>query len=246
MRLAAILMSTLALAACTIGANAQESSDARDAGPVTQRSYQLTGFDAVGSGGSQDVIVTVGGAYSVRAEGVAEALDRLEIEVEDGTLKIGNKRGSHWNRGWSGNRPKTTVFVTLPAIRSAAVAGSGDMRVDRVQGDRFQASVAGSGDLEIGQIQATETKFSVAGSGNIKAAGTAQTSSILIAGSGDIDAGGVQVRTASASIAGSGNIRIHASETANISILGSGDVEVAGSARCNVTKRGSGGVRCTA
>ncbi|CAA9541079.1 MAG: hypothetical protein AVDCRST_MAG23-2068 [uncultured Sphingosinicella sp.] len=246
MRLAAILMSTLALAACNMGANAQESSGGGDGGPVTQRSYQLSGFDAVGSGGSQDVIVTVGGAHSVRAEGVAEALDRLEIEVEDGTLKIGNKRGSNWNIGWGGNRPKTTVYVTLPAIRSAAVAGSGDMRVDRVQGDRFQASVAGSGDLDIGQILVAETKFSVAGSGNIKAVGTAQNSSVSIAGSGDIDTGGVQVRTASASVAGSGNIRIHASETANISIVGSGDVEVSGSAKCNVSKRGSGGVRCTA
>jgi hypothetical protein len=243
MRLAAILMSSLVLVACNMGANAQEREAPR--GPVTQRSYALTGFDGVGLAGSPDVIVTVGGAHSVRAEGDPEALERLEIKVEEGTLKIGNRKGN-WNVAFGRDRPRTVVYVTLPAIRLASVAGSGDMRVDRVQGDSFEASVAGSGDIEIGQMQVVEASFSVAGSGNIKAAGTAQRASASVAGSGDIDTRGVQVRTASASVAGSGDIRIHASETADISIVGSGDVEVGGTARCNVSKRGSGEVRCTA
>jgi hypothetical protein len=246
MRLAAILMSTLAVAACNMGANAQESEGSAGGGRMTQRSYQLGGFDAVGSAGSQDVIVAVGSAHSVRAEGDSEVLDRLDIRVEDGTLKIGHKKGSDWSGLFKGDRPKTRIFVTMPAIRSAAVAGSGDMRVDRVQGERFAASIAGSGDIEVAQMQVRDAKFSVAGSGNIKASGTAEKSTTSIAGSGDIDLGGVRVRTASVSVAGSGDVRIHASETADISIVGSGDVEVAGSARCNVSKRGSGDVRCTA
>jgi hypothetical protein len=245
MRLAAILVSTLVLAACNLGAKARES-EGRGGGETTQRTYELSGFDSIGLAGSQDVIVTVGGPHSVRAEGHSEVLERLELKVEGGTLKIGTRRASDWSIGWSRDRPKTTIYVTLPAIRSAAVAGSGDMRVDRVQGDRFEASIAGSGDIEIGQMQVDEAKFSVAGSGNIKAAGTAQRSAVSIAGSGDVDVGDVQVRTASASVAGSGDIRIHASETADISIIGSGDVEVRGSAKCNVSKRGSGEVRCTA
>lgn len=242
MRLAA-LVSMIALAACS-ATNAQENEES--GGPAVQRTYALTGFDAVGSGGSQDVIVTVGGQHSVRAEGDADVLDRLDIKVEDGTLKIGHKKGSDWSFGWGKDRPRTRIFVTMPAIRSAAVAGSGDMKIDRVQGDSFKASVAGSGDIEIAQMQVGEAKFSIAGSGDIKAAGTAERSSASIAGSGDIDIGGVQVRTASASIAGSGDIRIHASETADISIVGSGNVDVAGSARCTVSKRGSGEVRCSA
>jgi hypothetical protein len=245
MRLAAILTSTLVLAACNMGANAQEGEPS-GGGEMTQRSYQLSGFDAVGSAGSQDVIVAVGGQHSVRAEGNSEVLDRLEIRVEDGTLKIGHKRGSDWSGIFKGDRGRTRIFVTMPAIRSAAVAGSGDMKVDRVQGEKFAASIAGSGDIEIGQMQVRDAKFEIAGSGNIKAAGTAEKSTTSIAGSGDIDVGGVQVRTASVSVAGSGDVRIHASETADISIVGSGDVEVGGSARCNVNKRGSGEVRCTA
>lgn len=241
MRKAMILVSTLVLAACNMVAEAQGGSD-RASGPVTQRSYDLTGFDEVALAGSQDVIVAVGGAHAVRAEGPAEVLDRLDIRVEGDTLRVGMKKG---NWSWSSDRPRTRIFVTLPALRAAAVAGSGDMQVDRVAGNSFSASVAGSGDLQIAELKVGEAQFSVAGSGDIRAVGTAERSNVSVAGSGDVDTSGLQVRTTSASVVGSGDVRVHASDTANVSIVGSGDVWVAGSARCTINKRGSGEVHCT-
>jgi hypothetical protein len=241
----AILLSNLALVACSM-AGAQGGGERRaDAGPAVTRNFDLAGFDAIGMAGSQDVEVRVGGGFAVRAEGDAEMIERLDIRVEDGTLKIGQKKGSY-SVTWSSDRPRTRIFVSLPAIRAASLAGSGDLRIDRVQGERFDASVAGSGDIDIGQLQVAALAAKVAGSGNIKAAGTAQTSEISIAGSGDVDVGSVQSRTASASVVGSGDARIQASETANVSIAGSGDVWVTGSARCTVSKRGSGTVHCNA
>jgi hypothetical protein len=168
MRTLALLISNLALVACNMSAEAQEDRGPRSAGPAVTRSFDLAGFDAVGSAGSQDVIVTVGGAHAVRAEGDADSLERLELRVEDGTLKIGHKKGN-WSVGWSRDRPRTVIYVTLPAIRAASVAGSGDMKIDRVQGDEFAANIAGSGDIEVGQLRVASLNFSVAGSGNIKA-----------------------------------------------------------------------------
>jgi hypothetical protein len=243
MRSLAILLSSLAVAACNMSADAQEATRG-EGGPVTQRSFALTGFDAVGLAGSPDLIVTVGGAHAVRAEGDAEMLERLDLRVENGTLKVGYKKGD-WSMNW-GNRAKTRIFVTVPTLRAASLAGSGDIQVDRVQGDSFEASVAGSGDIAIAQMQVGTANFSIAGSGGITASGAAQTASASIAGSGDIDAGGLQSRTASASVMGSGDVRIRATETANVSIMGSGDVLVGGSARCTINKRGSGSVRCGA
>ena len=241
MRSALILASALVLGACNVAAIAQEGS--RDGGPRTQRSFNLGGFDSVSLAGPHDVIVTVGPQFSVRAEGDAETLDRLDLRVEGGDLRIGTKRDG-WKTGWSRDRPKTVIHVSLPALRSAAIAGSGDMRVDRVQADRFSASIAGSGDLQVGQIRAGDTKFSIAGSGGITAAGNAQSADISIAGSGDVHLGGFEVRRAEVSIVGSGDVQARAMETADVSIMGSGDVVLTGSARCNVSKHGSGSVRC--
>jgi hypothetical protein len=242
-RTLAILVSSLALAACNMAAVAQGGGEG-EAGPMTQRSWDLRDFDGVALAGSQDVIVRVGGGHSVRAEGPAEILERLDIRVEERTLKVGMKKGD-WSFGWSGNRPRTQIFVTLPSIRAASVAGSGDMKVDRVIGNRFNASVAGSGDLDIAELKVGEARFSVAGSGDIKAIGTAERSSASVAGSGDIDLGRVEARTVSAAVVGSGDVRVRATDAADVSITGSGDVYVAGNARCTVSKRGSGEVHCT-
>ena len=90
MRSALILASVLILGACNMAADAQGSSGG--GGPRVQRSFNLAGFDAVSLAGPHDVVVTVGPQFSVRAEGDAETLDRLDLRVEGGNLKIGTKR----------------------------------------------------------------------------------------------------------------------------------------------------------
>jgi hypothetical protein len=243
MRGALILVAALAVAGCNMAADA-EKGDAHHAGagPMTERSFNLAGFNSVSLAGPHDVIVTVGPAFSVRAEGPSDVLDRLDLKVENGNLEIGMKRGR-----WSlrhGDRQKTVIHVTMPAIQAAAIGGSGDMRIDKAQGPRFSASIGGSGDIEIASLRVGEASFSVAGSGGIRASGTAQKSDVSIAGSGDVDVQGLETRTASVSIVGSGGVRAHAIETASVSIMGSGDVDISGSAKCSVSKMGSGDVRC--
>jgi hypothetical protein len=88
---------------------------------------------------------------------------------------------------WGNRTPKTTIFVSLPAIRSAAIAGSGDMKVDRVEGNSFAGSIAGSGDLQVAALRTGEAEFSIAGSGNISAAGNAKNTDVSVAGSGNVD-----------------------------------------------------------
>lgn len=240
MRAALILAATSLLGACNMSANAEGGQ--RDAGAVTQRSFDLAGFDSVSLAGPHDVIVKVGGAHSVRAEGGSEVLDRLEMKIDGRNLEIGTKRGN-----WSfRNAPKTTIYITMPAIRAAAIAGSGDMRIDRAEGQDFSAAIGGSGDIDVAALRVVEGNFSIAGSGNIRASGTAGRSKVSIAGSGDVDVSGVESRSANVSIVGSGNVRARAIETADVSIMGSGDVDISGSAKCSVNKMGSGGVRCGA
>jgi hypothetical protein len=242
MRFILISASLMMLGGCNMSADARQSDGGEGQG--TERRFNLGGFDTVSLAGPHDVIVTTGPAHSVRAEGDPETLDRLKIEVEGSNLKIGAERGS-WSFGWK-NVGKTIIHVSMPAIRGTAIAGSGDMRVDRVQSDRFTASIAGSGDLQIGSLKARDAKFSIAGSGNIRASGSAERADISVAGSGDVDLGSLETKAAGVSIVGSGDVRARAMEVADVSIMGSGDVTLSGSARCMVNKRGSGNVRCGA
>ena len=244
MRAALLTLSTLVLAACNMTADAQRGEAAPATGAGTERSYQVAAFDQVSLGGPHNVIVTVGGPPSVRAEGEERELERLEIRVEGGRLHIGQREGSSWSL--RGHDSAVTVHVTVPALSKAAIGGSGDMRIDTVQGRAFEASIGGSGDMEIGSLRVEDARFSVAGSGNIRVAGQAARSHATIAGSGDIDASTLESRTAEVSVVGSGDVSVRATETADVSVMGSGDVTVAGPARCTVRKMGSGEVNCNA
>ncbi|MFN3728013.1 MAG: head GIN domain-containing protein [Allosphingosinicella sp.] len=224
------------LTACNIGTDARviEASGVQGA-----RDFQVGPFETVSLAGSHNVIVTVGGAPSVRAEGDTAALERLDIRVEGGELRIGTQRGTTF-RGPG----QVTVHVTTPSLRGAEIAGSGDMQVSALQTQRFTGEIAGSGNLTLQQLQAETAEFDIAGSGNIRAVGRVRQAKVGIAGSGNAELPGLHAQDADVSIAGHGNVNMHATGAARVSIMGSGNVAVTGGARCSVSKMGSGEVRC--
>ena len=239
----------MAIVAAMIAAAAASAGCAKDreegAGPATTRNYQVGAFDRLEVAGQYDVTVTTGSAPSVRASGGERAIERMVVEVKGGTLMIHPVKRSGISFGWSKSHP-VKLTVTVPTLAGAEIAGSGDIKVNKVAGDSFEAGVAGSGNLQVGEIDVKRLKAEIAGSGEIKAGrGRAAVADYEIAGSGDIDGGAVIAETASVSIAGSGNVSVHATSTASVDIAGSGDVHVTGGAKCSVSKAGSGNVQCS-
>jgi len=235
----AIIAASATTAAC--GHNGGE-----DAGPAVSRNYQVGAFQQIEVAGPYDVQVRTGANPTVSAKGSEKLLEHTVVEVKGDKLVIHPENQHGWlHFGW-GHRGKATFAVTVPQLSGATIAGSGDIQIDRVQGDDFEGVVAGSGGLNVDALEVRQLKLSIAGSGSAKAVnGKAQTAKYDIAGSGDVDARNIQTNDVDVSIAGSGSIRAHASGTAKVSIMGSGDVDVAGGAKCSVSKAGSGDVHCS-
>ena len=233
----------LGIAAASVAASGCSAARSEDGGPRVERDYKVGSFDRIELAGAYDTTVRTGSAPSVHAQGNQKAIDNLEVEVKGGILVIKHKNKMSW--GW-GKHGKVTLTVTVPSLRGAELAGSGDINIDRVAGDSFDGAIAGSGNLKVDHLEVGKLKLAIAGSGNATAgSGRAKSAEYDIAGSGGIDAKGIAVDTASVSIAGSGNIDAQASNTASVSIMGSGDVELTGGAKCTVSKAGSGNARCS-
>ena len=230
------------LAACNgLSAHEMMSGDPVPAvGEGSERSFDASGFTEVALRGPDNVEVRAGDGFSVRAEGNADSLDRLDIRIDGDRLLVGRlpERAPDWDNG------RVTVYVTMPRIVAASVAGSGDMSVDTAQADEFDASIAGSGDLSIGELRATSVDLSIAGSGDLAVAGTAQEIDANIAGSGNIAADNLRAERLSASIAGSGNVDAYVVDEADASLIGSGNVNVRGGATCSSNSIGSGKLTC--
>lgn len=208
---------------------------------AAQRSWMVTGFDRIAVGGNYEVTVTVGKGQSVRAEGAQRDLDRIDVRVTDRQLRIQPKDKRWTERGDSGS---VRIWVTVPALTGASLAGSGRMDVDRVKATRFDGSVAGTGAMKIATLQAETVRFQVAGSGALTAAGRCNDANLSVAGSSEAHVGALACQSLTANVAGSGEVDAHASRTAKLSVMGSGSVRVKGGAKCQVTKLGSGDVDC--
>lgn len=237
-RTATIAAAALAASACHVGAEAEE----RDPGSTVSRNYQIGAFDRIEVAGPYDVTVSTGGAPGAQATGGDKLLDETEVIVEGNTLKIRPKKenGIRWSWGRQGTARFT---VTTAMLRGAAIAGSGGISVDKVDGD-FKGVIGGSGDLALAAVKGGAIDFAIGGSGKITAAGTAQSTSIKIGGSGNVDASALAAKTASVAIGGNGNVKANASDSATVKIAGSGNVAITGGAQCSVSKAGSGNVTC--
>lgn len=236
--IAMAVVASAALGACGSEARGEEG------GPAVERNYAVGNFERIELAGAYDVTVRTGAAPGVQARGAEKSLERLVVEVEGDRLKIYPRRRQGLNFNW-GSPGKVTLTVTVPELSAVELAGSGDVRIDRVTGDSFEGGVAGSGNLSIGQIAVARLKMGIAGSGHAEARGRAQQAQYEIAGSGGIDARNIHAESAAVSIAGSGDVTAHATRTAKVDIAGSGDVEISGGAKCTVSRAGSGEVRCS-
>jgi hypothetical protein len=202
---------------------------------------ELKGFTAIDVAGPDDVNVTIGKTFSIRAEGDPRAIEKLEIKVSGDTLKIGRKNSTGFS--WDSDKG-ATVRVTLPAVSALDLTGSGNLDLDRAEGKSLELELTGSGNLKIGAIQVDSLDTDLTGSGNLSLAGTATTGKFSIAGSGDIDADKLKLAKADASILGSGNIGFASDGPVSIDIMGSGDVTVKGKAQCTTNSAGSGEAHC--
>ena len=236
----------IALAACE-GSIANEVREMASSGgsmadgePITTSDADPGEFTVLSSVGPDNIVFQQGKSFSVRAEGDDEIIERLRYKLTDGNLKIGRirERGLGWESGTA------TVYVSAPSLEAAKLAGSGNMDVDKMNGDSAKVSIAGSGNVKVQKLKTESLKGSIAGSGNLNVAGKAKQTSISIAGSGNVKGKKLKADTISVKIAGSGDVVLSSDGTVDAKIAGSGNVRVHGDAKCTSKTPGSGSVTC--
>ena len=238
------------IAAAVIAASAATSacghSREEDGGAIGARNFPVGAFTEIEAAGPYDVTVRTGSAPSVSAKGPQKVLEHMVVEVAGGKLKIHPEKDNSWFHHSPHYRGKVELVVTVPSLDAATLAGAGDMRIDKVQGNSFKGTLAGAGGLHVDNIQVQSLEFTIAGAGDVKLGqGSVQSADYSIAGAGDIDARGITSTTAKVSIAGSGSVSANASGAADVSIMGAGNVDIGGGAKCSVHKMGAGDVRCS-
>jgi len=196
-------------------------------GKITKESRAVSGYTAIASSGSWDVMVAYGESSSIQLEGDENLLQYIEITVENGTLHIKNKKNVNLR-----SKNKIIVYVSLTRLTGISLSGSGDIigQGNFSNDGKTDFKVSGSGSIKLAFAKMKEVEAGISGSGDIRLSGSANTVDAHISGSGNADCSDVICDDASAHISGSGNIKLNANKSIDASISGSGNVSYKGAA----------------
>jgi hypothetical protein len=191
--------------------------------------------------GPVNLILRQGATPSLDVRGEQRLLANIDTSIDGDTLRIG-PRGILLR-----HRTPIEVTVTLPALESLSVNGSGDHTVSGFAGDhldvaldgsgtmrfngRYRAIMAalhGSGDLELTGGTSDTVDAAVIGTGRLTLVGSSRELHAELRGSGDLDARHLRADDVDLMQQGSGASAVYARKRLHAELAGSGAARVFG------------------
>lgn len=202
-------------------------------GPFVSKSLVLDDFSGIKNKTSVEVFIRQGDEQEVIVEGKEDAIDELEMDVNNGIWEIEFDRCVR-------DLDNMQIFITLPVLRKVYSSGSGDIMGENLfLAEDIDFQLSGSGDVRI-EAEADDIDVKISGSGDLIIDGLCDEAVYRLSGSGDVQAFGMQSRTADINISGSGGTEVNVAEFLKVRISGSGDVRFIGSPEIDVNITGSG------
>lgn len=197
-------------------------------GHVIKETRNLSGYTAVSSAGSWDVMIAYGESNNIEVEGDENLLPYIETRVEDGKLVISSKK--HINLR---SKHKITIYISMTKVTGVSLSGSGDIIGNGKfeNAGRTEFKLSGSGSIQLSFQKIREADLGISGSGNIRLTGTAESVQSRISGSGNVDCSQLISDRASVYVSGSGNTKVNVNTSLEAHISGSGNIYYSGAAR---------------
>lgn len=179
-------------------------------GEVMEKSFDLTGFDAITVKGNANVVFAQAESHQVSVKANEEVFEYLEFRLEDGNLAISTKDGVVISA-------KTyKVFICSPVLKDVKITGAADLDVvdGYVSTEPVNVEVDGAGDMTFVDV-------------------SVPSMSITINGAADLDIENVKVPDLSVTVNGAGDVDIAnlESDSVSLTVRGAGDVQVSGTTR---------------
>ncbi|HEX6882324.1 MAG TPA: DUF2807 domain-containing protein [Planctomycetota bacterium] len=187
----------------------------RGSGVRAEEQRTVPAFHAVELETPASVVVRVGPGPGLQLACDDNLLARIETHVSNGVLRIDT-------RGSIAPRCGLELVIETPTLERFQIAGSGDARIEQLDGGRVELGIEGSGSL--------------------RAQGRARDLVGSIEGSGSLELGELEAVHAHFSIEGSGSIDARVSEALRYSIEGSGEIRYTGDPEVGGSIQGSGEV----
>lgn len=209
-----------------------------DIGPEQndQRTYGLTGFDAVQMGSAFRVDVRQGSTFAITASGDRRNLDDLEVWVSRGTLFA--KYRVHRNRQYP-----TRFEVTMPSLQSAEFSGASNATVRGFSGNaNFDLHLSGASKADV-DVDATNVQLYLSGASNLDLRGTFKRLDADASGASRLEAFDAPTEEADVEASGASYIRVNVSRNLKAVATGASSVVYRGNPTVDARPSGASTVR---
>jgi hypothetical protein len=226
-------------------------------GPVVEKGFAKDPFQGVELEGSFNVNIQQGATQKVVVFAQENIIDKLKMDVMEGVLYLSLEPGNYFNY-------ELTVNLTMPAVESVVLSGSGDIVIGTFVGlgdlhveldgsgeietdgvleitGKTDIELDGSGDIDL-KIKATDVVAELDGSGDINLSGKATWLKATLDGSGDIKSYKLEALNCDALLEGSGDIKVYASKNLEATLEGSGNIKYRGEPSVEAKIDGSGSI----
>lgn len=205
----------------------------RGEGGIVTEELNMSSFTGFDLQIAADVYVTQGSEFKVVAEGQANIIRDLELDVRNGFWQIEFDRCVR-------RMDDLRIYITMPEIDEIEVSGSGSVYGENVfDVNDILLRIDGSGDMDLA-LNADDIEANIDGSGGIRLEGTADDIFLRITGSGLFRAFDLTCNTANVRVDGSGDAEVSVETELNVRITGSGDVLYKGNPSVDADIDGSG------
>ena len=209
-----------------------------DVGPeqADQRTYALTGFDALQMGSAFKIAVRQGSAFAVTASGDRRNLDDLDVWVSQGTLHA--RYRIHRNRQHS-----TRFEVTMPSLTYAEFSGASNATVRGFSGNQnFGLLLSGASKADV-DVQATKADLRLSGASNLDLRGRFQRLDADASGASRLEAFDAPADEADVEASGASSLRLNVAQRLKAVATGASSVVYRGNPTVDARPSGGSTVR---
>lgn len=221
-------------------------------GKVAGKDFSVSDFHGIEAGGIFDVRCKVGSAPSLHIDADDNILPLIEVQVENGTLRLQTKQGFSTKNG-------IVATVTVPSLDHLDLSGAAKGDVKGIRSGKFRLDVSGAGHfvgdgdvqtLDLGASGGSSVQFrtssvksiraELSGGSNLSLSGGAdcETVDLAVSGGSHADLAEIQARKAQVDANGAASVRLNVTESITGEASGAASIHYRGGAIASVQKSG--------
>lgn len=184
------------------------------------RAWPVEGFRAVAFSGRGTLTIEQGPGASLTGSGPGRrVLDRVEVEVRDGRLRIETR---------DPGAGELDFLLSIPTLGDLDLAGAVRVRAGPLRTTILGIRLSGATELALERLDAERLRLEASGAADVEASGTVDRFEVGLSGSGSCTAGTLVAREARVRVSGAADLELHATERLDVEASGSADLSYRG------------------